>query len=131
MVHASVELNRRNANKAVELLQAAQSYKLGSPSPPIGIAPLTALYMRGNGLLAAGQSKNAAAEFQRFLAYPGIAGNSPLGSLAHLGLGRALAAAGEKEKSRVAYQDFFGLWKDADPDIPVLKEAKAEYAKLL
>ena len=60
----------------------------------------------------------------------GITLNSPIGSLTHLGLGRALAAAGEKDKARTAYQDFFALWKDADPDIPILKEAKAEYAKL-
>ena len=87
------------------------------------------LYVRGYALLA-GQSKDAAAEFQRILDRPGIVLNSPLASLAHLGLGRALGAAGEKGKARTAYQDFLQLWRDADPDIPILKQAKAEYAKL-
>jgi eukaryotic-like serine/threonine-protein kinase len=91
---------------------------------------LTVLYVRGYALLAARGSKDAAAEFQRILDRPGIVGNSPIGSLAHLGLRRALAAAGETEKARRAYQDFLALWKDADPDIPILIAAKSEYAKL-
>jgi len=74
--------------------------------------------------------KDAAAEFQRILDRPGNVLNSTLASLAHLGLGQALGVAGKKEKVRTAYQDFLQFRKDADPDIPILKQAKAEYAKL-
>ena len=120
MVGAAIELNQHNSGKALELLRAAQGYELGFPTP-FGIAPLAVLYLRGYGLLTAGQSKDASAEFQRILDHTDIVGNSPLGSLAHLGLGRSLGAAGGKEKARAAYQDFLTLWKDADPDIPILK----------
>jgi eukaryotic-like serine/threonine-protein kinase len=72
----------------------------------------------------------AAAQFQKFPNHPGILVNFPLGALAHLQLGRAYAMAGDSAKARTAYQDFSALWKDADPDVPILKEAKAEYAKL-
>jgi eukaryotic-like serine/threonine-protein kinase len=130
MVRATTELKQHNSGKAVEQLRAGRGCELGSPLPSIGIAPLTVLYVRGYALLAGGQSKEAAAEFQRILDRPGIGGNSPVAALAHLGLGRALAAAREKEKARIAYQDFLTLWKDADPDIPILKQAKAEYANL-
>jgi len=69
-------------------------------------------------------------EFQKIIDHPGIVWIYPLGVLAHLGLGRAYALQGDTAKSRAAYQDFLTIWKDADPDIPVLKQAKAEYAKL-
>jgi eukaryotic-like serine/threonine-protein kinase len=128
MVHASMEVNKRNPDKAVELLRAIHGYDEGIPYP--FIAPLMVFYLRGYANLAADKAKESAAEFQGILNRPGIVQNSPNGSLAHLGLGRALAAAGDKEKARTAYQDFLGLWKDADPDIPILKQAKAEYAKL-
>jgi serine/threonine protein kinase len=128
MALAAIELNRHNPAKAVEELRAAQGYELGQPSPPLAL--LSVLYLRGSALLAAGQPKEAAAEFQRILDHPGIVLNSLVGSLAHLGLGRALAADGEPAKARTPYQDFLALWKDADPDIPILKQAKAEYAKL-
>ena len=128
MARAAIEMNRHSSGKAVEELRAAQGYELGVPVPLI--APLSVLYLRGCALLGAGEPREAAAEFQRILDRPGIVLNSPIGSLAHLGLGRALAAAGDAAKARTAYQDFLTLWKDADPDIPILKEAKAEYAKL-
>jgi eukaryotic-like serine/threonine-protein kinase len=121
-------MNRHNSVKAVEELRAAQGYELGLPEPLI--APLSVLYLRGYALLGAGEPREAAAEFQRILDRPGIVLNSPIGSLAHLGLGRALAAGGDAAKARTAYQDFFALWKDADPDIPILIQAKSEYAKL-
>jgi hypothetical protein len=73
---------------------------------------------------------DAVTEFQKFVDHRGVTVNFPLGALAHLGLGRAYALSGNTAKAKAAYQDFFGLWKDADPDIPLLKEAKAEYAKL-
>jgi tetratricopeptide (TPR) repeat protein len=125
---AAIELNRHNPAKAVDELRSAQGLELGQV-PPL-IAPLFILYLRGNALLAAGQSKEAAAEFQRISDQPGIVLNSPVGPLARLGLARAMSASGDKAKARAAYQDFFALWKDADPDIPILKQAKAEYAKL-
>ena len=125
---AAIELNRHNPAKAVDELRAAQGLELGQASPLVG--PLIVLYLRGNALLAAGQSKEAAAEFQRIIDRPGIVLNSPVGPLARLGLARALAASGDKAKARTAYQDFLALWKDADSDIPILKQAKSEYAKL-
>jgi hypothetical protein len=72
----------------------------------------------------------AAAEFQRILDHQGVAATDPIWPLAHLNLGRALALQGDKAKARTAYQDFFATWKDADPDVPILRDAKAEYAKL-
>jgi hypothetical protein len=69
-------------------------------------------------------------EFQKILTHRGIVGLDPIGALAHLQLGRTLALSGDKVRAKAAYQDFFTLWKDADPDIPVLKQAKAEYARL-
>ena len=72
----------------------------------------------------------AAGEFQKILDHASIVGNEPIGALAHLGLGRAYALSGDSAKARIGYQDFFALWKNADPDIPVLKQAKADYAKL-
>jgi hypothetical protein len=80
--------------------------------------------------LRAANGAAAAEEFQKIIDHRGIVLNLPLGALAHVGLARAYALAGDTAKSKAAYQDFFALWKDADPDIPILKEAKAEYAKL-
>jgi len=76
------------------------------------------------------QGSAAAAEFQKILDHPDVVGNELIGALAHLGLGRAYALSSDRAKSHAAYQDFLALWKDADPDIPILKQAKAEYAKL-
>jgi eukaryotic-like serine/threonine-protein kinase len=86
--------------------------------------------VRGEAYLKTRQGSQAAAEFQKFLDHRGVTLNFPLNALAHLYLGRAYALAGDKPSARSAYQDFFALWKDADPDIPILNEAKAEYAKL-
>jgi eukaryotic-like serine/threonine-protein kinase len=80
--------------------------------------------------VAAHQGSAAAAEFQKILDHPGVVLNDPIGALAHLGLARAYALSGDKAKAQTAYQDFLALWKDADPDIPILQQAKAEYAKL-
>jgi eukaryotic-like serine/threonine-protein kinase len=87
------------------------------------------VYVRGQAYLLLHQGADAAAEFQKFLTHPTMVANNPLFALAHLGLARAHALEGDTEKSRAAYQDFFTLWKDADPDIPILKQAKTEYAK--
>jgi serine/threonine protein kinase/tetratricopeptide (TPR) repeat protein len=129
MARTATEMNRHDPGRAVEELSAAQRYECSQPIPQ-GIAPLSVLYLRGYALLGAGQDKEAAAEFQKILDRPGIVLNSPIGSLAHLGLGRALAAARDVAKARAAYQDFFALWKNADAEIPILKQAKAEYTRL-
>ena len=87
-------------------------------------------YVRGEAYLAARQGREAAIEFQKILDHRGIVLIDPIGALAHLQLGRAYALSGDQTKAKTAYQDFLTLWKDADPDIPILKEAKTEYAKL-
>jgi hypothetical protein len=84
----------------------------------------------GKPYLAAHKGKEAGAEFQKIHDHRGVVVNSPIGALAHLGLGRAYALSGDKTKAKSAYQDFLTIWKDTDPDIPMLKQARAEYAKL-
>lgn len=76
------------------------------------------------------QGGAAATEFQKIIDHPGVVLNEPIGALAHLGLGRAYALLGDSSKAKAAYRDFFTLWKNADPDVPILRQAKAEYAKL-
>jgi eukaryotic-like serine/threonine-protein kinase len=120
-VQAIVALTVGDAAKAIELLKPANAYDKAQTGVP---------YVRGLAYLKAGQGLEAALEFQKILALRNHAPSDPLMSLAHLGLGRAYALQRDFPKSRTAYQDFFALWKDADPDIPILKEAKAEYAKL-
>jgi cytochrome c-type biogenesis protein CcmH/NrfG len=88
------------------------------------------IYVRGEAYLAAHQGGEAAAEFQKILDHRGIVLNEPIGALAHLQLGRAYAMQGDIAKARAAYQGFLTLWKDADPDVPILKQANAEYARL-
>jgi hypothetical protein len=80
--------------------------------------------------MAAHQGHEAATEFQRILDHRGIVGSDPIGALAHLQLGRAFALSGDTNKAKGAYQDFLAIWKDADPNIPIFNQAKAEYAKL-
>ena len=126
---AAIELNGANSAQALVFLEAAAPYELGEP-PPTQEGTLYPVYLRGQAYLAAHNGTAAAAEFQKFLNHRGIILNFPLGALAHVGLGRAYALQGDTTKARVAYQDFLTLWKDADPDIPILKEAKAEYTKL-
>jgi hypothetical protein len=128
-VHAALELNGNNSTEALESLEAAAPYDLAIPQQ-FQLGTMYPAYVRGVACLAAHNGTAAAEQFQHIVDHPGIVINFPLGSLARLGLGRAYAVSGDKDKSRVAYQQFFTLWKDADPDIPILKEAKAEYAKL-
>jgi eukaryotic-like serine/threonine-protein kinase len=123
-IRAALEVTHGNASKAIELLQAANSYELGGPSL------LLPAFVRGQAHLLARNGTAAAAEFQRVLDHRGIVLNQPFGALAHLQLGRAHTLTGDIASARADYQDFFALWKDADPDIPILKEAKTEYAKL-
>lgn len=122
-IQARIALSRDDPAKAIEFLQAAAPYELGMG----GLYPA---YLRGEAHLAARRGSEAAAEFQKILEHRGIVGNALIGALAHLQIGRAYALQGETARAKAAYQDFLGLWKDADPDIPILIAAKAEYAKL-
>jgi eukaryotic-like serine/threonine-protein kinase len=127
-IRASIEVERRNPAGAVELLHAASTYELGAPGP---MEPtIYPVYVRGQAELLLHHGSNAATEFQKFLDHPSIVLNFPFGALARLGLARAYAMQGDAARARTAYRDFLMLWKDADPDIPILKQAKAEYARL-
>ena len=128
-IKAAIELNANNPTQALVFLEAAAPYELGKP-PQFQLGTLYPVYIRGLAQLMARNGSAAATEFQRIIDHRGIVLNFPLGALAHLQLGRAYVMSGDTAKARTAYQDFFALWKDADPDIPILKEAKAEYAKL-
>jgi eukaryotic-like serine/threonine-protein kinase len=134
-IRALLASNDSQPPKAVELLQTTIPYELGSPTTGgseflLGAGNLYPAYVRGLAYLAAHQGAAAAGEFQKILDHRGIVISDPVGALAHLQLGRAYALSGDKTKAKSAYQDFLTLWKDADPDIPILKEAKAEYPKL-
>jgi eukaryotic-like serine/threonine-protein kinase len=130
-LRAKLALSHTNAQQALDYLRAAAPYELGLPALGNYNWPnLYAVYVRGEAYLTAHQGSEAAAEFQKILDHRGIVLNEPIGALAHLQLGRAYSLQGDTAKARVAYQDFLTLWKDADPDIPILKQAKAEYAKL-
>jgi tetratricopeptide (TPR) repeat protein len=126
-IEASLELQQGNHVRALDLLQTALPYELSSG---IWGSVMYAAYVRGQACLMAHDPKQAAIEFQKIADHRGLVINRMVGALAHLGLGRAYAMAGEQEKARTAYQDFLGLWKEADPEVPILKQAKAEYAKL-
>ena len=128
-IRAAMELNHGNSSGSLDYLQIASPYELGWP-PQIVIATLYPIYLRGQTYLLAHQGGAAAAEFQRILDHRGIILNFPLGALARLGLARAYAQSGDTSKARAAYQDFFTLWKDADSDIPILTEAKAEFGRI-
>jgi tetratricopeptide (TPR) repeat protein len=128
-IRAAIDLNAGNTAQALVSLEAAAPYDLGSP-PPTASGTLYPPYMRGQAYLAAHNGSAATLEFQKLLDHRGIVVNFPLGALAHLGLARAYALSGDTAKAKTAYQDFLTLWKNADPDIPILKEAKSEYAKL-
>ncbi|MGI9074512.1 MAG: tetratricopeptide repeat protein [Bryobacteraceae bacterium] len=123
-IRAHIELKRNEPAKAIALLRTPLTYELSYEGS------MQATYVRGQAYLANGQGKEAAVEFEKILGHPGLVGNSAIGALAHLGLARARAMAGDPAGARTAYQDFLALWKDADPDIPILKEAQQEYAKL-
>jgi eukaryotic-like serine/threonine-protein kinase len=127
-IRAGVALERKNPTRAIELLKLASTIELGSPTPlTIFLCPV---YLRGEAYLMLHDGNRAAAEFQKFIDHRGLVGNFPWGSLARLGLARAYAMEGDAAKARAAYQDFLTLWIDADPDIPILRQAKAEFAKL-
>lgn len=130
-ISAAIEINRGNPAKAVELLRAATPYELGEPYPMFQVGgSLYPVYLRGQAFLLLHRGREAASEFQKILDHRGIVMNCPFGALSHLGLARAYAMQSQLAKSRSAYQDFFTLWKDADSDIPILKQATREYAAL-
>ena len=128
-IKAAMELNANNSTQAMVDLEAAAPYELGEP-PQLQLGTMYPVYIRGQAQLAAHNGAAAATEFQKFLDHRGITLNFPLGALAHLGLARAYALSGDTAKAKTAYNDFFALWKDADPDIPILQQAKAEDANL-
>ncbi len=130
MIHAAAALSGGSPTEAIEALAPAAPYELGTTAEILTGFNHYPVYLRGEAYVTAHQGSAAAAEFQKILDHPGVVVNEPIGALAHLGLARAYALSGDTTKSKTAYQDFFALWKDADPDIPILKEAKAEYAKL-
>ncbi len=114
----------KNASGAIQTLTVAVPYELGA-------ARLYPAYLRGEAFLAAHQGSDAVNEFQKIINHPGVVQNDLIGALAHLQLGRAYMLSGDIIKAKAAYQDFLTLWKDADPDIPILRQAKAEYARPL
>jgi serine/threonine protein kinase/tetratricopeptide (TPR) repeat protein len=129
MIHAAVALHNGDAEKALAALAPSAPYELGAASQNLNFL-LYPVYLRGEGYLAAKLGTAAAAEFQKILDHPGVVLNEPISALAKLGLGRAYALAGDRGKARTAYQDFLALWKDADAGIPILQQARAEYARL-
>ena len=129
MARSALALNSANAQAAIEALSPAAPYELGHTNEDFTFA-LYPVYFRGQAYLAAKNASAAAGEFQKILDHSGVVGNEPIDALARLGLGRAFALSGDSAKAKTAYQDFFALWKNADPDVPILKQAKAEYAKL-
>jgi tetratricopeptide (TPR) repeat protein len=128
VIEASIAMAQQAPDRAIVALEPSLPYELGGPPP--GNSTIYPAYLRGLAYLAQKNGPAAAAEFQKFLDHTGIVQNFLLGSLAHLQLARAYVLSGDTAKAKSAYQDFFVLWKDADSDIPILKEAKAEYAKL-
>jgi eukaryotic-like serine/threonine-protein kinase len=122
-LQAQLALGRNDASKAIDALQAAAPYELGIA---VGLHPI---YVRGAAYLAAHEGSKAAGEFQKIIDHRVLVLN-PIGALAHLGLVRAYVLQGDTSKAKAAYQDFLALWQNADVDIPILKEAKTEYAKL-
>jgi serine/threonine protein kinase/tetratricopeptide (TPR) repeat protein len=129
VLEASMAIAQHAPDRAVIALEPALPYELGNP-PPEAIGTLHPAYVRGLAYLDEKNGAAAAAEFQKFLDHPGIVQNFLLGSLAHLQIARAYAISGDRTKANAAYKDFLTLWKDADSDVPILKQAKAEYAKL-
>jgi predicted Zn-dependent protease len=120
-IRAAIELNRGSAAKALDLLE---------PSKPYDRANTLTRLLRAEAYLHAGRASDAEQEFQGLIALKSAHPTDPRIPLAQVGLARAYALAGDRTQARAAYQDFLALWKDADPDIPILNEAKAEYAKL-
>jgi tetratricopeptide (TPR) repeat protein len=130
VIRGQIAVDRHDSAKALAFLNPELTYDLGSTGQGVVTPALYPVYVRAEAYLQANHGKEAVAEYQKMIDNRGVIINGPIGALAHLGLGRAEALEGDTAKARVAYQDFFALWKDADPDVPLLIAAKAEYAKL-
>ena len=128
-IRAAVALGHKDPNRAIELLKVASTIELSSATGDLTIF-LCPVYLRGEAYLMLHDGNQAAAEFQKFIDRRGVVMNFPWGALARLGLARAYAMMGDSAKAKAAYQAFLTLWKDADPDIPIYKQARAEYVKL-
>jgi len=126
-IHGAIEISKNNPSQGILDLEPAVPYELGGP---LAFPYLYPVWVRGHAYMAAHDGVAAAAEFQKLIDHPGIVINQPIGSLAHLELGRAYALSGDNVKARASYQNFLALWKDADPDVPILIAAKSEYEKL-
>jgi eukaryotic-like serine/threonine-protein kinase len=126
-IHGAIEISKNNPSQGILDLEAAAPYELGGP---LGFPYLYPAWVRGQAYLAAKDGVAAAAEFEKLIGHPGVTMNQPIGSLAHLQLGRAYVLSGDNVKARASYRNFLALWKDADPDIPILIAAKLEYARL-
>ncbi|MFZ0732108.1 MAG: winged helix-turn-helix domain-containing protein [Candidatus Sulfotelmatobacter sp.] len=124
LIRGAIELNRGNSARALELFAPAEPYEAGY------FDRYMPAYLRGEAYMVVHGGKEAAAEFQKIVSHRGVVLNDEIGAVAHVGLARACVIEGDKAKAKAAYQDFFTLWKNADPDIPILKQAKDEYAKL-
>ena len=122
-IRAAIALQRKDPNRAIELLQTSSDIELGRHR-------MLPAYLRGEAYLMLHDGNRAAAEFQKYIDHRGVVRNAPWGALAHLGLARAYAMQGDTTKARAAYQDFLTIWKDADPDLPILIQANAEYPRL-
>jgi serine/threonine protein kinase/tetratricopeptide (TPR) repeat protein len=129
-IRAAIAIDHGDAQKAVELLSMASEYELGEPLQWPSHGTLYPVYVRGEAYLHASDGVQAATEFEKIIDHRGIVANFPLAALAHLQLGRAYKLAGDVGKAREAYAAFLEGWLNADPDIPILQQAKAEYAKL-
>ena len=127
LARATNQIRADQPGKAVDTLEAAAPYEMGAPPDGASYWPM---YVRGEAYLRLRNGVKAATEYQKVPDHRGIDPTSPLYPLARLGLGRAYALQGDAARAKAAYQDFFAAWKDADPDVPILKQAKAEYAKL-
>lgn len=124
-IAAAIALNARNSAQAVEVLKTALQFELGQ-SQPFFLGTMYPVYLRGQALLYSGQAEKAAAEFQKIIDHPGIVLNFPFAALAYVGLGRAYALQGDTTKSRASYDHFLTLWHQADVDLPILRQVKAE-----
>jgi tetratricopeptide (TPR) repeat protein len=129
-IAGQLALSRHEPAKAIDALQNSSLFELGQPGDATFMPALYTIYVRGEAYRAAHQGREAAVEFQKILDHRGVVVNGPIGVLAHLGLARAYVLLGDTVKSRAAYQNFLTLWKDADPDIPILQHAKTEYSIL-
>jgi tetratricopeptide (TPR) repeat protein len=131
LIRAAIEIQQRNPTRAIELLHADLPYELGLPNPQFEVGGLLyPVYIRGQAYLELHRGYEAAAEFQKLLEHRNITQNGPIGVLAQLGLARAYAISDDRAKARDSYREFLKLWKDADPEIPILREAQSQYAKL-